>query len=561
MTDATNPKTFSVRAVDAAQNVDDTPASYTWNVDSTGPTTTIASPAGTVGATSQLSFAAEPLASYRCRIDSGAPFTCAPGMATPSLAQGQHVVYVQGTDSVGNVGLEASQSFTVDLSPPTFTSFSAPADDGISDPITTVMYALSDGVVASCSIDGQTPSSGCTSPIALMGLAVGEHTFSITARDAVGNSMTLQRTWAVPPAANFQAADLVLGQNGDYTTNTANLGGVSGTSFDNVVSLDRNQSGMWMSDSNNCRVLFFAPVPILSTASALIALGQDSLTTNTCQMQGAQFPPNAVKLDLGSFVCTTSSRVYVSDVFSNRIMVWNLPVNVSGEPADLVLGQDDFVTKTRGNGADQLYNPFGMWCDDTRLIVADGGNNRVLIWTSAPTMNGEPADIVLGFSDFGMSGPAIPAPARGTMYTPYGVHYDGQRLYVVELSNHRVLVWNSLPSASGTPPSFVLGQASFTANAPGTGRDGLDQPRDVVTYKNSLLVSDRGNRRVVIWTPIPTATGERPRAVLGTADLDSTAPASGTEKVFFNGPRGLSIDGTKLFVADGNRVLRFQLRN
>ena len=40
-----------------------------------------------------------------------------------------------------------------------------------------------------------------------------------------------------------------------------------------------------------------------------------------------------------------------------------------------------------------------MLSDGTRLFIADGGNDRVLVFNHIPTQNGAEADIVLGQPD------------------------------------------------------------------------------------------------------------------------------------------------------------------
>ena len=50
--------------------------------------------------------------------------------------------------------------------------------------------------------------------------------------------------------------------------------------------------------------------------------------------------------------------------------------------------------------ATAMYAPRGVWLDDERFIVCDSGNHRVLIWNGVPTTDEAPADIVLGQPDF-----------------------------------------------------------------------------------------------------------------------------------------------------------------
>ena len=116
---------------------------------------------------------------------------------------------------------------------------------------------------------------------------------------------------------------------------------------------------------------------------------------------------------------------------------------------DLVLGQPDFTTcgaNTGGLSASSLYRPEGVWSDGTRLLVADADNARVLLWTTFPTANGEPADVVLGQPDFTSNAAAVTA--AGMDWAPT-VTSNGTQIAVADCDANRVLVWNAFPTANG----------------------------------------------------------------------------------------------------------------
>ena len=46
-----------------------------------------------------------------------------------------------------------------------------------------------------------------------------------------------------------------------------------------------------------------------------------------------------------------------------------------------------------------MLNPTSVTTDGTRLFVSDLGFNRVLIWNTIPTANGQAADVVVGQPD------------------------------------------------------------------------------------------------------------------------------------------------------------------
>jgi hypothetical protein len=141
--------TFSVRAIDAAGNVDATPASRTWTVatltppDTTPPDTSIVSgPAATTSSTSaSFAFAStESGSSFECKLDSGAFAACSSPKSYTGLAEGAHSFSVRARDGAGNLDpTPATQSWSVEAAsappPPSGEDcFAAPSSCGYPDP-------------------------------------------------------------------------------------------------------------------------------------------------------------------------------------------------------------------------------------------------------------------------------------------------------------------------------------------------------------------------------------------------------------------------------------------
>ncbi len=173
-----------------------------------------------------------------------------------------------------------------------------------------------------------------------------------------------------------------------------------------------------------------------------------------------------------------------------------------------------------------LYGPRGVWVDDDLVIVADTGNHRVLIWYGVPEQDGVPADVVLGQTDEVTEGPAAggTGPANG-MHMPCGVLRDGDQLVVADAWHHRLLVWQSLPTRTGTPPDHVLGQGDPESVEPNAGGEpdagSFYWPFGIALIGGRLHVADTGNRRVLIWNDGIPEPGEPADVVLGQADARS----------------------------------------
>ncbi|HSE80444.1 MAG TPA: Ig-like domain-containing protein, partial [Gaiellaceae bacterium] len=113
---------FHVRATDAAANVDPTPATFSWAVDTVGPETTIdiapADPSGSPAPSFEFS-SSEGGSTFECRLDGGAWSACAGPHSYTGLADGSHTFQVRATDAAGNVDpTPATHVWTIDATPP-----------------------------------------------------------------------------------------------------------------------------------------------------------------------------------------------------------------------------------------------------------------------------------------------------------------------------------------------------------------------------------------------------------------------------------------------------------
>lgn len=255
--------------------------------------------------------------------------------------------------------------------------------------------------------------------------------------------------------------------------------------------------------------------------------------------------------------------LYLPDPGNNRLLVFDEVPTTNGAAADRVLGQNDFTSAVEAVGADGAHSPQTVAVADGRLVVTDYGNSRVLIWNTLPTTNGAPADVVVGQEAFGTDAFAC---SRTSLNLPQSVRVAGDKLIVTDSGNHRVLVWNGVPTQSGAPADLVLGQQSFTSCAENdTNQDGVSEgvpnewalafPSDVWSDGERLIVADSNNYRVLIWNAFPTSNGAPADVVLGQPNF--VTRGTGLTADTFQFPYYLDANGNQLFVADSdnNRVL------
>ena len=209
--------------------------------------------------------------------------------------------------------------------------------------------------------------------------------------------------------------------------------------------------------------------------------------------------------------------------------------------------------------ASQMYGPRGVWFNDDVLIVADSGNHRVMIWRGIPGHDGADADVVLGQPDFTSEGPRD---AVDGVHLPTGVAVVGGNLCVADAWHHRVLVWDGIPTVSGTAPAYAIGQRQLADAQPNRGGSvtaaSLYWPYGIGWHAGLFWIADTGNRRVLGWQGLPTV--DQPAdVVLGQPDFTSSDENRGADVSAgsFRWPHAITGIGDALYVADaGNhRVL------
>jgi CSLREA domain-containing protein len=222
---AHGPHTFQVRAIDAGGDVDPSPASYAWTIDTVAPETTIQTRPPDPSKDRSAAFSlvsSEAGSSFECRLDSGDWLACSSTPAYGDLGEGLHSFQARATDPVGNVEVsEASYSWTIDLTAPDTTIGSGP-EATTQRTSASFTFASEPGASFECSLD-DAAFAACTSPRSYSGLAVGAHEFRVHAIDAAGNvdSSPASYGWTIEPPVDTTAPETTIdsGPSGT-TTNT-----------------------------------------------------------------------------------------------------------------------------------------------------------------------------------------------------------------------------------------------------------------------------------------------------------------------------------------------------
>ncbi|HWE52656.1 MAG TPA: hypothetical protein VG273_22885, partial [Bryobacteraceae bacterium] len=207
-------------------------------------------------------------------------------------------------------------------------------------------------------------------------------------------------------------------------------------------------------------------------------------------------------------VSTDGTHLFVADFGQNRVLIFNSIPTTNGASADVAIGQPDLVSSANNNSnnsytipnptLDADSNPEGVspvLCqstgtdsdgtavfptrcartlefpraaisDGTRLFIADGGNDRVLVYNTIPTQSGAAADVILGQPDEFSDDDGENPDGANAFQTPASLAWDGTNLYVSDTYNRRVVIYSmGLPNI---PLDGIRNAASINIYAIGT---------------------------------------------------------------------------------------------
>lgn len=304
-----------------------------------------------------------------------------------------------------------------------------------------------------------------------------------------GNNRVL--IWNQLPLQGLTPPDVVVGQP-DFTT--VQTGTVSNGTLDNPSTVAIDNGRMAVADRGNNRVLVWNAIPTQNGARASACLGQLSCSSRLVgESQNRMSAPSGVSM--------SSGRLFVADTGNSRVL-WLSATAATGTPAEGLVGQPSFGLKgpnTGGQSAATLSTPRHVLATPTQLLVADSGNHRVLLWDSWPSTSGVPADRVIGQEDFASS---YTRTSRSRLQNPSALLLWQGALYVASSDQNRILVWSTLPTQNGQAADVVIGQPDFVSSLPNHPEqaleDRLNAPVGLAASGHRLFVAEANNNRVSV---------------------------------------------------------------
>ena len=339
--------------------------------------------------------------------------------------------------------------------------------------------------------------------------------------------------WNSIPSYNDQPADVVVGQ-ADFQSSSIPGNTPTAKSMRGPQGVWIQNGKLYVADTQNNRVLIYNRIPTSNGAAADVVLGQPNMTSFVQPDLTQQQTSAAANILLNPVSVTADGiRLYVTDLGYNRVLIWNSIPNQNQKAADVVIGQPDMVSTiannafsvdandttvpkvehpvlcTASSGTDTNGNPtYPTVCNATlnfpryalsdgkRLFIADGGNDRVVVFQQIPSQNGQSADVIIG-----QLGGTInqASDAADSLRTPLGLAWDGTNLYVSDAYNRRITVYSI--GANTVPYSGVRNAASLEIFALGSVTIGGS-----ITAGDSVTVTIGNSATNAATCTAPTAT-------------------------------------------------------
>ncbi len=205
-----------------------------------------------------------------------------------------------------------------------------------------------------------------------------------------GNRRVLM--WQGLPQRHGAPADLVLGQPGfdGRDDNGGHAAGARSMRWPHAISFPAG--GLCVADAGNNRLMRWRTPPQAHNAACDVLLGQPTAQHNAHNQNSHH--PDAACLNMPYGTAVAGGLLLVADTANSRLLAWPEAMpQAHGGNAVALAAQPDWHSKgdNRWGPArrDSLCWPYGLavapatGAGPARLLVADSGNNRVLLWSMA----------------------------------------------------------------------------------------------------------------------------------------------------------------------------------
>lgn len=317
--------------------------------------------------------------------------------------------------------------------------------------------------------------------------------------------------WRSHPQFDNQPADWIIGQPDFFSEGKNAKGNPTASTLSVPTGICICGEGLAVADAWNHRVLIWKKIPEDCNVPADIVLGQADFSQGEPNRGFMDTECDRLHWCYGVFYY--EGKLFVADTGNRRVLIWNQLPETNGQPADLVLGQPDFTSRNENGGGTPTASSM-RWCHSMaiwqgNLVVADAGNNRIMLWEGIPRENNTPCVAVLGQSSFDRVelNRGVYFPTAASLNMPYGVTVAKDWLLVADTANSRLLGWKyvaDLRLIHGTDANASIGQSDFQSKGENRVyglpmRDSLCWCYGVQVCGDKVAIADSGNNRILLW--------------------------------------------------------------
>ena len=388
-------------------------------------------------------------------------------------------------------------------------SCSSSTTSAISGNNTITLVSLSTGTYSDCTITVTDAAGNVSSTLTLSSFTVAES-------EQMGGSMQ---------GGQLSLSTVVTTLAGTGSTGSANGTGTSASFYD-PLGITTDGTNLYVVDTSNHLI-----------RKIVISTGAVTTLAGTGSSGSANGTGTSASFDNPYGITTDGTNLYVADT-SNQL-IRKIVISTGAVTTLAGTGSSGSTDNSTGTSA-SFDNPNGITTDGTNLYVGDQNNHlirKIVISTGAVTT----------LAGTGSSGSADGTGTSASFSSPLGITTDGTNLYVVDFHKH---VIRKIVISTGAVTT--LAGTGSTGSADGTGTSAsFYNPYGITTDGTNLYVAGYYSQRI---RKIVISTG----AVTTLAGTGSTGSANGTgTSASFNYPRGITTDGTNLYVTDRyNHLIR-----
>ena len=558
--------TLAVRAVDLAGNVDASPATWAWSVDTLPPAApVVATPANgssTNNPRPALTGSAEPGSIVAVSVDGflvGTTTASATGAwsVTPvaALGNGTHTVFATATDASGNGPTSSNvNTFTVDTvapaAPVVVTPANASATNNTRPPVTGTAEANStvtvflDGVSTGTTTANASGAWAFTPPSAL---AAGSHTVRATATDASANTSLGSNTNTFTVDVTATVAPVVATPDNGSDTNKTRPA-VTGTAEANstvTVFIDGVSAGTTTASASGAWT--FTPPTALTAAShtaratATDAAGNVSPTSNT----------NTFTIDVTAPVAPVVATPADGSATNNNRPAVTGTAEAGSTVTVFIDGVSVGTAVTNASGAWTFTPPTALAAGPhaARVTATDAAGN------TSPTSNTNTFTVDVTAP----AAPVVTAPANGsaTANATPAITGTAEANSTVTVTLDGVVAGTTTADAAGAwsfTPGIALSSASHTVSATSTDAAGNTSP---TSNANTFTVDTVAPDTTIASGPTGVITSSSANFTFTSNDPTATFECSLDGGAFTACPAAFALTG----LADGPHALAVRTRD